>query len=418
MLNALKQPEIRNKILFSLFVIFVFRFLAHIPVPFVDVAALRTLFTNNPLLGLFDVFSGGGFQNFSIVSLGLNPYVTGSIIIQMLTFMFPALEEMQKEGEQGREKLNMYSRLLALPIALFQAYGLYFLLNKQGVLPRLDIWSLVILILTLTAGTMILMWVGELVTEYGVGQGISLLIFAGIISALPSTFSQIISTLNSENFFSILVLAVSTIGLVLAVVYANEGTRNVRMEYGRKGVRSENVVNYLPIKINNAGVIPIIFAVSLVILPSMLAPALQNIPNPMIQNIGIFLARNFASTSIAYNVLYFILIIAFTYFYTSIQFNPEKISDDLKKRGGYIAGIRPGKATTDYLAGIINKITLVGALFLGLIAIMPFILSQFINSSNYVVGGTSLLIVVSVIIETLRQIQSLTVSRNYNSFLD
>ncbi len=418
MLNALKQPEIRNKILFSLLVIFLFRFLAHVPVPFVDLIALRSLFNANPLLGLFDVFSGGGFQNFSVVSLGLNPYVTGSIIIQMLTFMFPSLEAMQKEGEQGREKLNMYSRLLALPISLFQAYGLYFLLNRQGVIPQLDVWSLSILIATLTAGTMLLMWIGELVTEYGVGQGISLLIFAGIISSLPTTFTQIVTTLNSDNIFSFLILGFSTFLLVMGVVYANEGTRNIKMEYGRKGIRSESVVNYLPIKINNAGVIPIIFAVSLVILPSMLAPGLQSIPNQTVQEIGLFLARNFTSTSLLYNVLYFLLIIAFTYFYTSIQFNPEKISDDLKKRGGYIAGIRPGKATTMYLAGIINRITLVGAVFLGLIAVMPYILSNFINTSNYVVGGTSLLIVVSVIIETLRQIQSLTVSRNYNSFLD
>lgn len=421
MLEALKLPELRKKILFTFFILIIFRFLAHVPVPVVNLEAVQRLLASNPLLGLFNIFSGGGFQNFSIVTLGLNPYINATIIIQLFTVLVPSLEALSKEGEAGREKLNMYSRFLTLPIALLQSYGIYFLLNRQGVIPNLDLWRLVILIFTLTAGTMLLMWLGELVTEYGVGQGISLLIFAGIIGSLPQTLAQGASTLNESNFLSTGILVLLTIAIIFGVVLANEGMRNVPLEYGRTGMagaRPERVTNYLPIKINQAGVIPIIFAVSVVLIPSLISGPLLATVNPVAQAIGTFLARNFAATSPLYNLTYFMLVIGFTYFYTSIQFNPEKIADDLKKRGGFIPGIRPGKNTTDFLGGVIMKITLIGALFLGIIAIMPFLIQSIVGTTNFAIGGTSLLIVVSVILETLRQIESMVVTKNYHTFLN
>ncbi|KKS17464.1 MAG: Protein translocase subunit SecY [candidate division WWE3 bacterium GW2011_GWB1_41_6] len=411
-------PELRRRIVFSVMIIFIFRLLAHIPVPGVDTSALKSYLEGNSILGLFDLFSGGGLQNFSIVTLGLNPYINASIVLQLFTMMIPSLEELSKEGESGREKINMYTRFLTVPFALLQSYGMYFLLNRQEVINSLNVVQLIILILTLTAGSMLLMWIGELVTEYGIGNGISMLIFVGIISRLPISIVQFVSTIETQSFINVLIFAALTLLIIAGVVLVNEGTRNIPIEYGRAGVRSQKVRSYLPIKINQAGVIPIIFAVSVVLLPSMIAGPLQATTNPTLQEAGRFLAANFTESGILYNVLYFLLVFGFTYFYTSVQFNPQKISDDVKKRGGFISGIRPGSATTRYLKDVINRITLAGAMFLGLVAIMPFLLQVLGGLSNFAIGGTGLLIVVSVVLETIRQVQSYKVTRNYQSFLD
>ena len=394
-----------------------FRLLAHVPTPGVDVAAIRAFLSNNALLGMFDLFSGGGFQNFSIVTLGVGPYINVSIIIQLLTVMIPSLEELQKEGESGREKINSYTRLFSVPMALIQSFGIYFLLNKQGVITRLGSFDLIILMLSLTVGSMILVWLGELVTEYGIGNGISLLIFVGIIGRLPVSVASYIGTLDSSNLFNALMFIAVTLLVIAGVVMINEGTRNIVIEYGRRGVSSQKVTNYLPIKINQAGVIPIIFAVSVVMLPSVIAVPLQSSSIGFISGLGKFLALNFAQKSLGYNIAYFLLVVGFTYFYTFVQFNPEKIADDIKKRGGFIPGIRPGSNTTKYLGSIVNRITLSGALFLGLIAILPFIVQNFLGVSNLSIGGTGLLIVVSVVLETIRQVESLTVTKNYDSYL-
>lgn len=420
MFKIFKYPELRKKILFSLFVIIVFRLLAHIPVPGVDTAQIRNFLESNAFFGLFNLFSGGGFQNFSLVTLGLNPYINASIIMQLFTFVIPRLEELSKEGESGREQINMYTRLITVPLSLLQAYGMYFLLNKQGVLPALDVLKLIVLILTMTAGTIVLMWIGELVTEYGVGNGVSLLIFAGIISSLPLNAVQFFSTVTSENLVNILLFLGVSIVIIGGVVLVNEGTRNIEIEYGRKGTgtRAEKVSNYLPIKINQAGVIPIIFAVSVVLVPTLISTPLLSSSKVILQNIGTFLAVNFVQTAVLYNVVYFLLVVGFTYFYTSVQFNPEKIADDIKKRGGFVPGIRPGKSTTQYLSSVIARITLPGALFLGAIAVLPFIIQSSLGISTFSIGGTSLLIVVSVVLETIRQIESLMVTKNYYTFLE
>jgi len=415
--KVFKYPEVRKKILFSLLIIAIFRLLAHIPAPGVDAQAIREVLQKSVLFGLFDLFSGGGFQNFSIVTLGLGPYINVSIIIQLFTVMIPALEELSKEGESGREKINMYTKLFTVPMALIQSYGIYFLLNKQGIIGQLSPFDLLLMAVTLTAGSMLLVWVGELITEYGIGNGISLLIFVGIISRLPVGVMSFVSTVDIYNLINGLMFIILSVLVILGVVMINEGTRNVVIEYGRRGNRSQKVTNYLPLKVNQAGVIPIIFAVSIVMLPSVLASPLQTSGVSVFSGIGYFLANNFNSNALGYNILYFLLVVGFTFFYTSIQFNPDKISDDIKKRGGFIPGIRPGKTTARYLKSIVTRITLAGALFLGLIAVLPFLVQSSIGIGNLRIGGTGMLIVVSVVLETIRQIESLTVTRSYESYL-
>lgn len=418
MFKFLKVPELRNKIFFSLFVILIFRLLAHIPVPGVDVPAIKAYLESNALLGLFDYFSGGGFQNFSIVTLGLSPYINASIIMQLMTVMIPKIEELSKEGESGREMINQYTKYLTVPLSIFQAYGVYFLLSRQGVIGSLNSFDLILLIATLTGGGMLLVWIGDLVSEYGIGNGISLLIFAGIISRLPASAIQFYYSINLANLIPILIFVFVSLIVIVSVVLVNEGTRNINIEYGRRGTGGQRVSNYLPIKINQAGVIPIIFAVSVVLVPSFIAGPLQASSNAVLQNIGLFMARNFANQSLGYNITYFLLVFGFTYFYTAVQFDPTKISDDIKRRGGFIPGVRPGKATAKFLKKVSTRLTLVGALFLGLIAVMPFIVSIFVGGgSSLTIGGTGLLIVVSVVLETMRQIESHMVTRNYDSFL-
>lgn len=419
MLKVFKFPELRRKIFITVFIVLIFRVLAHVPIPGVDIDALKTTLAQNPFLGLFDIFTGGGLQRFSIVTMGLGPYISASIIVQLFTMVIPELERLSKEeGDAGREKINMYSRFLTIPIAVAQAYAMYFYLSKQGVFGSLGVADLGLLILTQVAGTVLLMWIGELVTEYGIGNGISLLIFVGIISRLPVGAVQFMSTAQGGNILNLALILVLVIAVIAGVVMINEGTRNVPLEYGRTLVKSRKVTNYLPIKINQAGVIPIIFAMSVVMVPSLVAAPLQVSSVAVLQNVGRFLSVSFASRGLWYNVFYFLLVFGFTYFYTSLQFNPEKISDDIKKRGGFIPGIRPGRSTTRYLSNIVTKVTFSGGVFLGLIAILPFILEKTVGITAVTIGGTGLLIVVSVILETIRQIQSQTTARDYQSFLE
>ncbi len=417
MFKALSYPELRKKIYFTLMIVVVFRLLAHIPIPGVDTVALRSYLQNNVFFGLFDLFSGGGFQNFSIVTLGMAPYINVSIVMQLLTVLVPSLEELQKEGEYGREKINTYTRLLTVPMAMIESYGIYFLLSKQHVLGSLNPFDLIILILSMTAGAVIVVWLGELITEYGIGNGISMLIFISIIGRIPTAIAGFAKTVTPENLFNTIIFAALAVLVIAAVVLVNEGTRNLTIEYGRRGINSSKVINYLPIKINQVSVVPILFAVSIVMIPSLISAPLQVSSNQTLRNIGAFFTTNFHQNSWQYNIIYFLLVVAFTYFYTSVQFNPEKIADDVKKRGGFFPGIRPGKNTSQYLKYIVDRITLAGALFLGLIAIMPFLIQTYVGTSSLTIGGTGLLIVVSVVLETIRQIDSMAVTKSYESFL-
>ena len=418
MLKILKNTEIRKRLLFTVFVIVLFRILAHIPVPGVDTQQIRLYLEQSKILGMLDLFSGGAFRNFSIVTLGVGPYINASITIQLLTMMIPSFEELSKEGESGREKLNMYTKFLTLPLGFVQAYGMYFLLSKQqNLLNFSDPFTIFVFLLTLVGGTMLLTWIGDLVSEYGLGNGISILIFVGIISRLPTGFLGFVSSFSLGSLFPYLVFVILSLLIIVGVVLVNEGVRNVPIEYGRRSTSSAKVTNYLPIKINQAGVIPIIFAVSLVSVPALVSGPLQASSVSLLKTLGAFLGNSFDQASLPYNLAYFLLVFGFTYFYTSVQFDPEKIAEDVKKRGGFVPGIRPGKSTSRYLKGVVSRLTFWGALFLGLIAVMPFMLGNVLSIRGLSIGGTGLLIVVSTVLDTLRQLDSLKVTRDYGSYL-
>ncbi len=415
-----RARELRKKLLFTAALLLAYRFIAHIPVAGIDRVALAKLFSGSQILGLLDVFSGGTLANFSLAALGLGPYINASIIMQLLTVVFPKLEEMSKEGEYGREIINQYTRLLTIPIAILQGIAMYFLLHNQGVIGVLSPLNLVALLATITAGTMLTVWIGELITEYGVGNGISLLIFAGIVGRLPVVLGQTAATLETLNGLNLLVFIGMALLVVAGVVFMNEASRNIVVQYAKRiraGKEIGGQTTHLPLRINQAGVIPIIFAVSLVLLPSLVGNFLQKSTNVQIAS----LARNLVSVmqpnSAVYTITYFVLVVAFTYFYTSVVFNPEKISEDLKKSGGFIPGVRPGEATAAYLSRVLNRITFAGALFLGAIAVLPAIAQSALQIPSLSLGGTGLLIVVSVVLETTKSLQSQLLARNYDAFL-
>ena len=418
--NAWKIPELRKRILFTAFIFVIFRLAAHIPVPAVNIAALKDLFARNQLLGLLDIFSGGTLANFSIMALGLNPYINSSIIFQLLTMAIPKLEALQKEGEYGRKKINQYTRVLTVPLAALQSFGMYSLLRNQQIISQLDPLRIGALVVTMTAGTIFLMWLGELISEKGIGNGISMLIFAGIVGRFPVSFGQTIAVFNPENFFNLIIFIVMSLAVIAGIVFINEAARKIRIQYARR-ISGQKMYGgqstYLPLRINQAGVIPIIFAVSLVLLPSMLGNFLQGVPNPFLANFATGLANFFRPNGVAYNLIYFVLVIGFTYFYTAVVFNPQKIAEEIKKYGGFIPGIRPGEPTAFYLNKILNRITLVGAIFLGLIAILPSIAQGLTGIATMSIGGTGILIVVSVILETTKQLESMMVMRSYEGFL-
>ncbi len=417
--NSLKTPEVRNKILFTAGIFIVFRIFAHIPVPGVDVAQLKALFASNQFLGLLDIFSGGTLANFSVMALGLNPYINSSIIFQLLTIVFPKLEALSKEGEEGRQKINQYTRYLTVPLAVVQAIGMYALLKSQGIIMTLDPLKLVIFILTMVAGTILLMWLGELITEKGVGNGISLLIFAGIVGRLPTIFGQTVSTLNAQNLTNIITFVVMAVVVIASIVLINEATRQITVYYAKR-VRGNKIYGgqstHLPLRLNQAGVIPIIFAVSLILMPSLIANYLTASPNTMLRNISFSIASFFNPDGFFYNFSYFFLVVGFTYFYTAVVFNPKKIAEEIQKYGGFIPGIRPGAPTAGYLNYILTRITLAGAIFLGLVAILPTLAKFATNVQNLALGGTGILIVVSVILETIKAIEAQIVMKNYESF--
>src|ERR1035437_2117465 len=417
--NSVNSPDVRRKILFTGFIFVVARIFAHIPVPGVNIAQLQSLFSQNQFLALLDVFSGGTLANFSVMALGLNPYINASIILQLLTMVFPKLEELQKEGESGRQKINQYTRMLTVPLAVLQSIGMYALLRNQGIIVNLNPLNLLSLMVTMTAGTMLLVWMGELITERGVGNGMSLLIFAGIVSRLPVVFTQTATTVNAQNFFNIAVFAVMAIAAIASIVVINEATRQITVYYAKR-VRGNKMYGgqstHLPLRLNQAGVIPIIFAVSLVLLPSLIANYLAVSKVVILHNIGTFITVWLNPNGLLYNALYFILVVGFTYFYTAVVFNPKKIADEIQKYGGFIPGIRPGTSTANYLNYILTRITLAGALFLGIIAIFPTIARLFTNMQSLVLGGTGILIVVSVVLETIKAIEAQLVMRNYEGY--
>lgn len=415
-----KDPTLRRKVLFTLLIFLAFRVFAYIPVPSIDLARLRALFAQSQFLSLLDIFSGGTLVNFSVMALGLNPYINASIIIQLFSMIFPQLEALSKEGEYGRYKINQYTRMLTVPLTVVQAVGIYILLKNQNIIGNLSPIEFFSFIFTLVAGTFILVWFGELISEFGMGNGISVLIFAGIVGRIPVMLGRTVSVANQDSLFSFIIFGVIAVVVIAAVVFINQAVRRIPVYYAKriKGNRMYQAAsNYLPLKLNQAGVIPIIFAVSFVLFPQLLGNFLRYNPVGWISGVGTFLANTFNPSGFVYNLLYFLLVIGFTFFYTIIVFNPQKIAEEIQKHGGFIPGIRPGAATKQYLERILYRITTVGAIFLGIIAVLPALVSSITGIQNLVIGGTGILIVVSVVLETFKMIEAQLVMKNYDKFV-
>jgi preprotein translocase subunit SecY len=420
LLNAWKIKEVRNGLLFVMAMMVLFRVTAHIPLPGVDVIALRNFFEANQVLGLLSLFSGGTLENFSVVALGIAPYITASIVIQLMGMIVPQIEELQKEGEQGKQKINQWTRLLTVPFAILQSFSLISLLQSTGtnILTRTDAFHIVTIICTVTAGTVFLMWIGELISERKVGNGISLLIFAGIVAGLPSYIQRAFLTYDASQMIMWIVYAAVAIATVVGVVFISEGQRNIPVQYARQvhGMGSTGgVATHLPLRVNMAGVIPIIFAVSFLLFPSVIGQFFSRARTQWVADAATQLTV-IMQNQLVYGALYFLLVVGFTYFYTSIIFKPDQIAENLQKQGGFIPGIRPGGSTSQYLQSVLARITFAGALFLGAIAVMPVAIQAWSGNTNFVVGGTSLLIIVSVVIETVKQIESQATMREYDAY--
>jgi len=418
-IQIFKIRELRNKIFFILALLIVFRLAANIPVPGVDQTQLRNFFEGNQLFGLLNLFSGGGLSSISIVMLGVGPYITASIIMQLLTMIVPRLEQLYKEeGEIGRQKFNQWTRWITVPLAAMQTFGMVSLFRSQGVIGNITSFEMFYLIVVAVAGTIFLMWLGELITEKKIGNGVSLIIFAGIVAGLPGAVSRIFATQDSSQFFTYILLLIIIIAAIAGIVFVNEGQRNIPVSYAKR-IRGNRMYGgtstHLPLRVNQAGVIPIIFAMSIMLFPGMIANFLVNVSNPTVASAARFIGGIFQN-QLFYGITYFFLVVAFTYFYTAVVFDTNEISESLQKQGGYVPGIRPGANTAEYLYHIMNRIILSGALFLGLIAVLPFIVQGATNINSVSIGGTGLLIVVSVVIETIKQIEGQLVMRDYEGF--
>ncbi len=415
-----KNKELRNKIIFILFLFLVFRIAANIPIPGIGSENLRKFFADNQVFGLLNLFSGGALSNFSIVLLGVGPYITATIILQLLTMIFPALERMYKEeGEAGRHKFNQYGRLLTIPLATLQGYGMLTLFQQQGVIGNLSPMVLLGSIVTMVAGAMFLMWLGEIITEQGMGNGISLLIFAGIVASLPMNIFQTFVSWDPSKIPSYIAFFILSVAIIAGVVLITEARRNIPVSYSKR-VRGSKVYGggstYLPLNINPAGVIPIIFALSILLFPGMIARFFLGFSG-IVGNIA-NAATSFFNDVWVNGILFFLLVIIFTYFYTAVTFDPKKISENLQKMGGFIPGVRPGNSTTDFLKHILSRVLFTGAISLGLIAVLPSVVAGItgVTGFAFLIGGTSLLIIVSVVLETMRQINAQLEMREYDTF--
>lgn len=413
-----KIKDLRASILFVLGMLVIFRLVAHIPIPGVNAEALSSFLAGNQILGLLNVFSGGSIENFSLVMMGIAPYITSSIIFQLLTMVVPRLEELSKEGESGQQKINMYTRITTVPLALLQAFGFINLLGRSqaGIFESsgsaIGIGAMMLMV---TAGTVFLMWIGELITEKKIGNGISLLIFAGIVASLPTVVQNAVVNYNPSDLYTYILFIGIAIVTVMGVVMISEGQRNIPISYAKQ-VRGGQILggakSHLPLRVNMAGVIPIIFAISIILFPSMIAQFFAG-SGGIVGRVAEFIINIFAN-QLFYGITYFLLVFGFTYFYTAVIFNPEKIAENLQRQGGFIPGIRPGKQTEEYLQKTMNRLLFVGALFLGAIAVLPLLMQLVTSSQSLVLGGTSLLIVVSVAIEIAKQIDAQLTVHEYD----
>jgi preprotein translocase subunit SecY len=422
LVTAFRAPDIRRKILFTIGILLIFRVLTNVPVPNVDPVKLADLFNSNQLLGLLDLFSGGGLATASIIGMGVNPYINASIIMQLMQGVIPSLGELAREGEYGRNRINQYTRLLTVPLAFAQGYGFSVLLSANGVIPASPLFSFetLSLLLSFTAGTILLMWLGELISERGLGNGISFIIFAGIVGRIPHQAAPIVT--GPDGLVRMVPFVIIAIVVIAGVVFINEGQRRIPVQYASR-VRGRRMyqgqTQYLPLKVTMAGVIPIIFAISILLFPAQIAQYFTASSIAWVQSVANFVVANLSQNNVlVYGVLYFLLVVFFTYFYTAFQFRPDQTADFLRKNGGFIPGIRPGKPTEEFLARVTNRITLGGALFLASLAVLPLIVSAAIpGTASLRLGGTSILIVVSVVVETMKQLEAQMLMRHYEGFI-
>ena len=410
------DTTLRKRVFFVLFALVIFRLLSTIPIPGVDGLALNRFLSNNQFFGILNIFSGGGLSNLSIIMLGVGPYITGSIIMQLLTIMVPSLKRIyHEEGEAGRKRFTQYSRLLTVPLAAIQGLSLLAILENKNILVNLAAFDRVTNLFIVVAGSILLMWLGELVSEFGIGNGVSLIIFAGIVSRLPSTVSQLMFTFDPSQIPLYLSFAAAGLLVIAGIVLVTEAERPIPVTYAKR-VRGMKMYGggstYLPLRINQAGVIPIIFALSILLFPQMIGTFLARFSQPVVAKISAILLL-FSQTSVLYGVLYFLLVFVFTYFYTAVTFDPEALSTNLQKNGAFIPGIRPGGSTSDYISKVLTRITLLGALFLGFIAVLPIIMQHLTGIASLALGGTSILIVVSVVLDLVKKIDAQVSMREY-----
>lgn len=410
------DKTLRNRVLFVLGALVLFRFLSAIPVPGIDAFKLQGFISNNQFLGVLNMFSGGGLSTLSIMMLGVGPYITASIIMQLLTIMSPRLKALyQEDGEIGRKKFTQFSRMITVPLAIVQGFALLFLLKKQGILADLSMFNMIANLSVIVAGSMLIMWIGELISEFGIGNGMSLIIFAGIVANIPKEISQFLFTFNVANLpLYILFLAVGLL-IIAGVVVVTEAERPIPVTYAKQ-VRGDHVAGgtqtYLPLRVNQAGVIPIIFALSILMFPQLIGNALSGMANPILHSISVGLLWFVANTWV-YSIFYFAFVFLFTYFYTAVTFDPNQLSENLQKNGAFVPGIRPGGATRDYIEKILTRVTTIGAVFLGVIAVLPLIMKAITGITAFAIGGTALLIVVSVVLDLIKKIEAQLSMREY-----
>jgi len=418
-----RNKELRKNLLIVLGILIVFRIMSHIPIPGANLDALKKFFDSNEVFGLINVFSGGAMSQFSIVTLGVAPYINASIIMQLLTVVMPRLEALQKEGERGQFKINQYTRYLTVPLAIVESYGFTLLLSRasggEPIITSLSPFFLISAVITMTAGTVLLMWLGELISERGVGNGLSLIIFSGIVAQIPQSIQQIYVNYNASQLLTIIGFALLALAIIMGIVVITEGQRKIPVTYAKRvrGLKMYGGVStHLPIRVTQAGVIPIIFAMSLMIFPEVIAKFLSNAKTEFIANTAKTVGSLFQTGTWFFSIFYFLLVVAFTYFYTSVIFKPDQVAENIQKQGGFIPGLRPGNQTSDYLRRVVNRITLAGAVFFGVVAVLPFIMQQFTGIKSLVIGGTGLLIVVSVAIEFMKQIEAQLVMKSYENY--
>ena len=424
MLNAFKIPDLRRKLLFTFSMLVIFRFIAHVPVPGVNADRLRDLFESNQLIGMLDLFSGGAMSSFSVAAMGVYPYITATIIMQLLIPMVPRLQELSKEGESGRNKINQYMHWLTVPLAFLQALGTGSLLASEqlGVIPSFNLLAAPLptlaIVISMTAGTMLLIWIGELITERGIGNGISIIIFGGIVARLPSLVAQ--SVFAGTNVPALVLFFALALLIVAAIVVVQEGQRRIPVQFAKRirGTRMYGgTTTHIPMRVNSAGMIPLIFAMSIMLFPGTVASYFVYSENVWVANIAGFVSGVFNPAHLVYWVLYFLMVVGFTFFYTMVIFQQQNIPESLQKNGGFIPGIRPGRPTGEYLNKVLIRITWFGAVFLGLVAVMPFVAQNLTGFQAITLSSTALLIVVGVVLDTMKQLEAQLLMRHYQGFM-